>query len=121
MFAARCIIFYGRTKQIEEMPNTLDHYCKVSGQLVNYNKCKIQFSTGINNVEKREITEILQINSSNTIKTYVGCSNIDKRITKLDFQDIKQRLGQRLAGSKARTLLVAGKIVVIKASLTIIS
>lgn len=37
----------------------LDHYCKVSSQIVNFHKF-IQFSKGTSNVDKTEIEQILQ-------------------------------------------------------------
>lgn len=39
----------------------LDHYCKVSRQLVNYHKLNIQFSGDINRTAIKEIAGILQI------------------------------------------------------------
>lgn len=79
MFAEDCIIFCGAFKTAAcHVRNILDHYCKVSGQLVNIHKSKIQFSIGINNAHKREIEHILEMTSSSSIGTYLGYSNVEK-------------------------------------------
>lgn len=70
----------------------LKHYTKVLGQLVNYYKSKVQFPNGVHKQVCKEIIDILHIASSNTIGTYLGCSNIDKRRTVYDFDVIKHRI-----------------------------
>lgn len=97
---------------------SLDYYSKVSGQLVNF--MNIKFSKGILHTDKRDIEQFLQINSSNSIKTYMGCSNIEKqRRTIGDFDDTKRRLGQKLEGWKAITFSAVGKVVLVKSNLTV--
>lgn len=82
----------------------MDHYCKVSVQLVNHHKSTIWFSKGINNVEKKEISNIIRITAINTISTCLGCPNIDKKLTKAKFEDSKQRIWHKRASWKAWTL-----------------
>lgn len=55
--------------------------------LVNYHKSEIQDFKGIPNVDKKEIAQILQINSISTIGTYLGCINIDKKKNERGFDD----------------------------------
>lgn len=54
-----CIIFYKTTKvAVRSVKYILDHYCEVSGQLVNLHKSEIYFSKGVSNIGKRDIERI---------------------------------------------------------------
>lgn len=53
--------------------------------------------------------KILNITTSSTIDTYLGCHNIDKRRSRLDFNGIKDKTGRNLSGWKARMLSKTGK------------
>lgn len=102
MFTDDRIIFYGETKQVErDVKYIMDHYYKVSSQLVNYHKSTTRFSKGINNVERKESLDILQITAINTIGTYLECPNIDKKLPKANFKDSKRRIGQKRPSWKA--------------------
>lgn len=98
MFVDHYIIFCMTTKTApHNVTNLVGHYCKVSDQLGNIHNSKIQFSKGINNFCKQEIERILQMTSSNSLATYLGCSNIERtRQTKGDFDSVKHRLVQNL-------------------------
>lgn len=69
---------------------------KVSTQLVDCHKSKIQFSKGI--LRQQTHYEHLSNHINQFIGTYLGCQNINKRRTKVDFEEIKPRLDQKLAG-----------------------
>lgn len=99
MFADDCIIFRNATTTSRKK-HQIHHgsLLKISGQSVNYHKSNIQFSKGINKALKTEITDILQITSTNSIGTYLGCLNIDKRRTKADLEEIRCRIGQKRVG-----------------------
>lgn len=56
--------------------------------------------------------------SSNSIQTYFGCRNIDRRRTKGDFAKIKEKINSKLASWNARVLSQAGKTVLLKSNLT---
>lgn len=40
---------------------SLDNYCTALGRLANYHKLRVQFSKGVLNVDKKEISQIIQI------------------------------------------------------------
>lgn len=96
----------------------LDHYCRDSGQLVNYHKFEVQFSKSTSKTLIMEISDISQITPSNGIGTCIGCSNVDQKKNKVDFEVIKNKLVHELASWKARVLLHACKLVLIKSNLT---
>lgn len=63
IFADDCILFCKAAKMAaHNSQNILNHYCKISGQVVNLHKSNNQFSTGINNADTRAIKQISQIN-----------------------------------------------------------
>lgn len=114
------LYFVGLLARQRNIKQILDHYDTVSGQLVNYQKSCIQFSNGVSNTDKKAISQILHISVSNKIDKYLGCTGIDKqRRTPEDFNSIKIRLVQKLAGWKARSLSTAGKVVIIKSNLQV--
>lgn len=79
MFVDNYINFCKATKAAaRNVRNILDHYCKVSGQLINFKQSKVQLSTSVNSAYKRQIEQILQMFSSCSIGTYLACSNLDK-------------------------------------------
>lgn len=112
MFMDDCIIFYTATSTtVRNIKQVLDHYYTLSGQLVNYQKLCIQFSNGVSNADKKTISQILQIAVSNKMDKYMGCTGIDKlRKSTEDFNSIRRKLAQKLAGWKAETLSGAGKL-----------
>lgn len=59
MFADDCIIFLQDNKNAANIiKQTLDHYCMVSEQLVNYKKSYIEFSNGVSNIGRKIILQI---------------------------------------------------------------
>lgn len=92
-------------------------YCNISGQFVNFNKSKVQFSKEIHKVDKKQIKEILQINSSKSIGTYLHCSNNVQRRTRTYVEETKHSLGRKETWWKTCILSNAGKFVLIKSNL----
>lgn len=75
IFADDCIIFCRTNKSAaRNIKQILDHYCMVSGHLINYQKSRVQFFKDVSNADKMEPSQILQIPSSNKIGTYLGWS-----------------------------------------------
>lgn len=54
------------------------------------------------NTDKKEISAILQISSTNTISTCLGCTNLDKKRKKIGKQNglegIRRRIDHKLVG-----------------------
>lgn len=83
MFANDSMIFYKATRSAaRNVQSILKNYYNVSGQVVNYHKSTIQFSKGMDKLQKLDILDILQVPTSKNFETYLGYKNIDyKRIT----------------------------------------
>lgn len=72
MFVDDCLIFYRMTRNAaRSIEYILDHYCRVSGQLFNYKKSKVQFSKGINK-------ELFPICGNQTFYLYISLYSILK-------------------------------------------
>lgn len=90
MFADGCIIFCRATKNTaREVKCISDHYYHVSSQSSNYHRSTIQFSIGIEKSLKSEIGDVLQIQNTGSISSYLGCFNIDWQPSKIGFPRIK--------------------------------
>lgn len=76
MFAHDCQSFVKQLKGSTNDYRYSKNSEKVSVQIVNLQKSRIEFSKGIENSPKGEITNILRINTSKTIRTTFGCHDI---------------------------------------------
>lgn len=106
MFVDDCIIFYKATKRAAwTIKQFLDHYCSILGQFISYHKSKVQFLRNVSTIDKKEVVQILQVTPIRNIEKFLGCSNIDspRRIAR-DFNDLKRKSNQKLAGRQAHAL-----------------
>lgn len=106
MFTNDCLIFYKTTKQEAREVNHIE----IFEQLVNSINLKVQFSAGVSTLVKKEIADILRINPGILQPFYLGCSNIDKRKARCNFDDIESNL----ADVKAHILSNTGRTFLIK-------
>lgn len=67
-------------------------------------------------LDSMDLDEILNITPSNTIGTYAGCHNIDKRTARLDFDRIKNKFAQ-IFKMEARSSSKACKVIVTRTNL----
>lgn len=92
MFGDDCIIFCKATKKAtREIKYVLDHYCKVSSQLINYHKSIVQFSIYVEKCGKTNIADILQIQTTTAIGSYVGCPNIYQPCSRELILELEER------------------------------
>lgn len=83
-----------------------------------YHKSRVKFSTSVQLSDMKKLAQILKITPSNSIGTYLNCSNIDKKRTRLDFSKINDKMAQQLSGLKALMLSNVYRVVLIKSNLT---
>lgn len=121
MFANDCPIFCRETIQATRNVKHISYqFCNLSSQLVNYHKSKVQFSKEIHKADKKQTIEILQIDSSKSIGTYLGCSNNVQRRTRTYVEETKHRLGRKITWWKTCILSNVGKVVLIESNLSCI-
>ncbi|KAK5793506.1 hypothetical protein PVK06_034655 [Gossypium arboreum] len=97
LFADDCILFGEATERgAVYLKQILHEYEKCSGQSVNYAKSTIFFSSNTQEGEKRVVTRVLGVRSSNNSEKYLGLPNLVGRKKKTSFQSLKDRLLQRI-------------------------
>ncbi|KAA3467844.1 reverse transcriptase [Gossypium australe] len=118
LFADDCVLFGEATERgANSLKQILQEYGICSGQSVNYSKSTIFFSTNTQEEIKRIITRVLGVRSSNDPERYLGFPNLVGRKKKSSFQNLKDRLQQRIDNWSIKYLSQGGKVVFIKAVL----
>ena len=118
MFADDCIIFAKASQNAcNNINRILQKFCALSGQLVNFRKSIIQISNNIQGTTKRRLGEALRIPTSNDISKYLGCPLVQGRVNRISFAEVVLKSQKKLASWKARFLLRAGKVVLMKSNL----
>ncbi|XP_057249105.1 uncharacterized protein LOC104906541 [Beta vulgaris subsp. vulgaris] len=95
----------------------LDDYCRMSGQLVNYNKSAYQCSPNTDPILATSFTSILRMGEACSLGTYLGCPIIDSKVTNNTFGDIQEKVQGQLSKWKANSLSQAGRTVLIQSNL----
>lgn len=88
-------------------------------QPINYHKIDCSVFNWCRKCVKTNISDILQIQNTGNIGSYLGCPNIQSR-SREDFPRTRRKMDQKLASWKA-FLLAADKIVLIRYNLTCMS
>lgn len=92
-------------------------YENYSSQCVNYGKSTVLFSTNTQEGDKRTVSRILRVRSSNDSERYIGLPNTVGRRKKLAFQILKDRIKKRIDYWSVKHLSQGGKEVFTKAIL----
>lgn len=117
-FADDTMIFAKATKTIYAIiKNTIQEYCNMSGQLVNYHKSAYQYSKKIDRIKDEEFKSTLEMNYVTTLDKYLGCPIINNRVTNTTFQNVVERTSNNLSEWKANSLSKVGRVTLIKSTL----
>ncbi|GMI83381.1 hypothetical protein HRI_002007400 [Hibiscus trionum] len=118
LFADDCLIFgdasaTGATiiKQI------LLDYAAASGQLVNYDKSGVFFSSNVIDSNKADVQHILGVSLTTNLEKYLGLPAIIGRCKKAAFSNLKDRFNFYTEGWSSKFLSAGGKEVFIKSVL----
>ncbi|CAL1398314.1 unnamed protein product [Linum trigynum] len=116
LFADDSLVF-GRAvlSECDTLKGILKCYEEESGQLINYNKSEISFSTNVKTSRRLEIGGTLKIKEVTKHPKYLGLPTVVGRSKKEMFEDIKEKVRKKLKDWKIRTLSQAGKEIMIKA------
>ncbi|KAL2942986.1 LINE-1 retrotransposable element ORF2 protein [Bienertia sinuspersici] len=118
-FADDALFFFKVTEEsCETLKNCLNSFCKISGELININKSFAMFSPNTPTQLRANCKVKLQVDSGNSIGSYLGCPMEvnGKSSNQLDF--IVDRVQQKISSWKFAQISQTGRIVVINAILT---
>ncbi|KAK5811006.1 hypothetical protein PVK06_026323 [Gossypium arboreum] len=99
------------------MKSVINEYKKVSGQLVNFDKSLIYFSSNVGPETQIQVGGILGVRISNNSEKYLGLPTIVGQQKKHAFVHIKERFLKLLNNWSLRFLLTGGKEVFLKSIL----
>jgi hypothetical protein len=94
--------------------DTLDAYCRASGQRVNLDKSSILFSKRCPETIKQELKLILSVQNESLIEKYLGLPSDVERSINGAFKYLKDRIWKRIEGWIEQCLSGGGKDVLIK-------
>ncbi|KAA3472533.1 reverse transcriptase [Gossypium australe] len=118
LFADDCLLFGEATKERATfLKAMLRQYEHCSGQCVNFNKSTIFFSSNTAEGAKNKISEVLGVQCSTNIEKYLGLPNVVGRKKKESFQNLKNKINQRICHWSSKCLSQRGKEVFIKSVL----
>nr|XP_025639110.1 uncharacterized protein LOC112734118 [Arachis hypogaea] len=119
LFANDLILFYKAKKsQVLHVLDTMATFCRASGMKVNFEKSRAICSINVSRQHKDLFTGISSIRFANSLGKYLGVPLKHGRVTKADFNDVVDKLTNRLASWKGRFLNKAGRICLAKSVLS---
>lgn len=117
-FADDTMIFCRATNaEAAVLKSILDSYAVVSGQVINFDKSSMTFSSGIQEGLKNQIAQTLGVQVVDQYDKYLGMPAVVGKSKQQIFRVIRDRIQKRTHGWGERTLSKAGKEVLIKAVL----
>ncbi|KAL4349501.1 hypothetical protein AHAS_Ahas10G0048300 [Arachis hypogaea] len=119
LFADDLILFRKAKKfQVLHVLDTMATLCRASGMKVNFDKSRTICSMNISRQRKNLFTGIYSICFANSLEKYLDVPIKYGRVTKVDFNDVVDKLTNRLASWKGRFLNKAGRIYLPKSVLS---
>ncbi|CAN1347607.1 Putative ribonuclease H protein At1g65750 [Linum perenne] len=110
----------GSPNQAAIILDCLDRFCDASGQAVGYGKSAIFCSKNIDRRTTATISSTLGIPLTQDLGRYLGVPVLHERVTKHTYQDVIDRIDQRLSGWKAKSLTLAGRVTLAQSVLSAI-
>lgn len=119
LFFADDLIVFGQTSEVQmtTFKRIITQFCAASGHKVSLSKTKVYFSKNVSVCSRRAICSRLGYNEMNSLGKYLGVPLITGRVSASTYQYLSQRLRIKLAGWKAKTLSLAGRITLAKSAL----
>ncbi|KAL4288654.1 hypothetical protein AHAS_Ahas19G0307800 [Arachis hypogaea] len=120
LFVIYDLIFFCKAKksQVLHILDTMATFCRASGMKVNFDKSRAICSMNVSRQRKDLFTGISSIRFANSLGKYLGVPLKHGRVTKADFNDVVDKLTNRLASWKGHFLNKAGRICLAKSVLS---
>ncbi|CAL1388618.1 unnamed protein product [Linum trigynum] len=110
-FADDLVLFAEASQeQVEVIMDCLDQFCDASGELVSKDKSRIYFSKNVKRDLGRDMRNRLGFAMTQDLCRYLGVPVLHGRVKKQTYQYLLDRVDQRLAGWKAESLSLAGRV-----------
>ena len=100
--------------------DVLDMFCSLSGRLVSEAKSNVFFSPNVDRETRKSLSDVLGFTSTPNIGKYLEIPMRVLGASSHDYNFILDRVKQKLAGWKANLLSLAGRNVLIQASIAAI-
>ena len=115
LFVDDIILFYKvDSKACNAIAEVLEKFCKESGQKISQDKSHVYFSPNVSEEMKEEVWEKLGFNETQNIGKYLGFPILHKGANRRQYNDIVERVMNKLSRWKAKFLSFASRSVLIK-------
>lgn len=113
------VVIYGKAKlqEVAVIIEILRQYTSWTRQELNFTKSSIHFSSNVNSRLRSQICRVLDMQECTRTCKYLGHSFCRFSSKKQEFAYIVDKIRQKMAGWKKRSLSMAGRIVLIKSLL----
>lgn len=96
------------------MKRILDRYANISGQLINYTKSLVTFSSNTSVGNREKVCQQLGVREVQNPGKYLGMPLIVGRRKFATFNFLVEKIDQKLEGWKHKALFKAGKVMLLK-------
>lgn len=115
MFADDCLIFFkANIAEATEVKQRLRQYERASGQVINFHKSCISFSTNTAMHVKEAVSECFQVPQCDNFGKYLGLPSVVGRNRREVFKFIEQKLRHRIGTWQKKLLSRVGKETLLK-------
>ncbi|XP_074369684.1 uncharacterized protein LOC141711152 [Apium graveolens] len=115
LFADDCYFFFRATMaEANVMKCILDRYADISGQVINFNKSAITFSSNTGEEARREVCSQLQVVENMSPGKYLGMSMSIGRKKNEVFNFLVDRIEQKLQTWRMQNISKVGKVILLK-------
>lgn len=122
LFFADDLIIFSSTSpsQIQLIQTILAEFCQASGQVVSQNKSRIHFSANVKRHEANDICDTLQFQRTDHLGRYLGVPLLHSRVISDTYKYLIDKVYTKLSAWKAKSLSLAGRLTLAKATLSAI-
>ncbi|XP_074336510.1 uncharacterized protein LOC141673664 [Apium graveolens] len=110
------VLLQAKKGEANVMKRILDRYAVMSGQVINFNKSAITFSSNTTTTDRVEVCEQLQVQEKETPGKYLGIPMHIGRNKKSVFSCLIDKVEQKLQAWSAQNISKAGKVILLKTS-----
>ena len=116
LFFADDILLFSETDDVncDTIMDTMDMFCEMSGQSINYQKSLLFVSPNVPRGRKNALHFRCGIPLTDNLGKYLGVPLIHSKMDKRTFKDVLEKTQNRLSGWKTRLLNLAGRVTLVK-------